>query len=165
MHTLFADIRRGIVISLTFLLCTFSIVYAAISWPSSAPSGEVDGGKYNTKLVPSGAVMAFYLSACPTGWSAANGAGSTPDLRGTFVRGIWGETNSRDIARVLGEYQVDEFKLHSHGIGSMLVMTNGATWGPVSVGGSLDNSWGTTSPRGWIETRPKNVSLLYCVKN
>jgi len=69
-------------------LGVLSIAYAAISWPSSAPSGEVDGGKYSAKLTPSGAVIAFNLSACPTGWIAANGSNGTPDLRGEFIRGL-----------------------------------------------------------------------------
>jgi len=42
--------KHGVIASLTFLLCTFSIVYAAISWPSSAPSGETTGGKFATVI-------------------------------------------------------------------------------------------------------------------
>jgi len=46
LHT----IKNGIIFSLTFLLCTFGIVYAAISWPASAPSGETAGGKFASYL-------------------------------------------------------------------------------------------------------------------
>jgi len=33
-----------------FSLALFGVTYAAISWPSSAPSGEVAGGKFATVL-------------------------------------------------------------------------------------------------------------------
>lgn len=50
------------------------------------------------KLVPTGAVMAFFGSTCPNGWSPANGTANgvkktdgtngTLDLRGEFIRGL-----------------------------------------------------------------------------
>jgi len=46
LHT----IKNGIIFSLTFVLCTFGIVYAAISWPASPPSGETAGGKFATAI-------------------------------------------------------------------------------------------------------------------
>jgi hypothetical protein len=39
-------------------------------------------------LVPAGAVEAFNLAACPTGWSAADGTGGKADMRGYFIRGL-----------------------------------------------------------------------------
>lgn len=58
-------------------------------------NAEANGG-----TVPTGAVMAFFGSSCPTGWSPANGTtngvkktdGSvgTLDLRGEFIRGLDG---------------------------------------------------------------------------
>jgi len=104
----------GFLLSLFFILFS-SIAYAAISWPASAPDGEVVGGKYSAKLTPSGAVIAFELSSCPTGWSAADGTNGHADLRGTFVRGIGGDTNGRDVVRTLLSYQTDDFKSHNHG--------------------------------------------------
>jgi len=38
--------------------------------------------------VPLGAVVAFNLASCPTGYSPANGSNGTPDLRGEFIRGL-----------------------------------------------------------------------------
>jgi len=50
-------------------------------------SGEVvSASKINENFqmaAPQGAVMAFYLSACPSGWIAADGTNGTPDLRAT----------------------------------------------------------------------------------
>lgn len=44
-------------------------------------SAEGNGG-----ITPAGAVMAFNLTTCPAGWSAADGTGGRLDLRGEFVR-------------------------------------------------------------------------------
>ena len=52
----------------------------------------------NVRAVPTGAVMAFYGTSCPTGWAAADGTANgvkmtdgnpgTLDLRGEFIRGL-----------------------------------------------------------------------------
>ena len=39
-------------------------------------------------LVPSGAIMAFNLDACPSGWAAADGDNGTLDLQGRFPIGV-----------------------------------------------------------------------------
>ncbi|MDQ1343498.1 MAG: hypothetical protein QG650_217 [Patescibacteria group bacterium] len=41
-----------------------------------------------SSATPAGAVMAFNLTTCPTGWAPADGTGSRPDLRGQFIRGM-----------------------------------------------------------------------------
>jgi len=81
MSSAFVQIRNGVIFSLTSLIC-FGVAYAAISWPASAPSGETAGGKYVSKLVPTGFVGSFALSTCPTGWSEYTAA------YGKFIRGI-----------------------------------------------------------------------------
>lgn len=53
---------------------------------------------------PSGAIMAFNLATCPTGWTAANGTSGTPDLRGEFVRGL-DSGRGIDVGRTLGSNQ------------------------------------------------------------
>jgi len=131
MSSVWNQIRNGVVFSFTSLIC-FGVAYATISWPSSAPSGEVDGGKYSAKLVPATAVMAFNATTCPTGWIAANGTNGTPDLRGTFVRGIGGDANGRDVVRALLSYQADDFKRHSHG------MSGGFNGNPL---GGYNSTW------------------------
>jgi len=84
-----------------------SVAYAAISWPS-APDGETVGGKYVSKLVPSGAIMAFKTSTCPSGWSAADGTNGNPDLRGEFIRG-WDNGRGVDAGRTNASYQSGTF--------------------------------------------------------
>ena len=122
--------------------------------------------------VPSGAVMAFYLSSCPSGWSAANGAGSTVNMVGYFIRGLDPSGAIDPIARGLGSYEADAVQEHTHsalggsfleaGTGSGPGFGTGSTYAPTSGAGYTGAmATGTSS----TETRPKNIALLYCQKN
>jgi hypothetical protein len=72
---------------------------------------------------PTGAVVAFFGSSCPSGWSPANGTANgvkrtdgtsgTLDLRGEFIRGLDGGRNI-DVGRGLGTSQSDIIKAHNH---------------------------------------------------
>ena len=64
------------------------------------------------QIVPSGAVIAFNLSSCPTGWSVANGTNGTADLRGDFIRGL-DSGRGVDSGRSLATEQLDAFQGHS----------------------------------------------------
>ena len=126
--------------------------------------------------VPAGAVMPFNLSSCPTGWSAADGSASSVDLRGYFVRGL-DTGGSVDPGRSLATTQQDQFQNHTHTHASV----NGfMDWYGTSTGGTYtyqngtgaSGSFNVDATTGYAsngntgsETRPKNVALLYCVKN
>ncbi len=133
--------------------------------------------------VPAGAVMAFNLATCPTGWAPADGTGGMPDLRGEFVRGL---DNGRgvDVGRTLGSWQpaskvsyISNTSPDCPGCGTL-----GAAWSD-AVWGTTEATWEnvTTSqlggPQGWLamgashqvtkhsgSTRPRNVAFLYCIK-
>lgn len=116
--------------------------------------------------VPAGAVMAFNLSSCPSGWLAANGTAVALDLRGEFIRGL-DSGRGVDASRVLASAQSDLFKSHTHtfdalnsggGVGSAAIA---ASAGP----GTGANYGAVTNATGGAETRPRNVALLYCVKS
>jgi len=137
-------------------------------------------------MVPSGAVMYFAGQTAPSGWLKANGAAvsrttyaalfaaiserygrgdgrttfNLPDLRGEFVRG-WDDSRGVDRNRALGSWQADEFRSHSHGIGvnRMPDSDRGSNSSTVSV-----DTVGQTDPAGGIETRPRNIALLACIK-
>ncbi|MDD2871325.1 MAG: hypothetical protein PHS49_05010 [Candidatus Gracilibacteria bacterium] len=117
--------------------------------------------------VPSGAVMAFDLQACPTGWTEYTA------LQGKFIRGAdTGAVNDPDFAsrtggtgaRKIGSTQNDDFKSHNH-----YSPTRDGGAGTHEVGDSNSGvdfpPYETTSNTGGNETRPKNVYLLYCKKD
>jgi hypothetical protein len=104
-----------------------------------------------------GSVTAFKSETCPTGWTEY-----TPAY-GRFIRGV---DRSKKIdpsgERKVGDIQDDALKEHSHEFDKMTGVTNG-TGAATMMGNSraVYKTWGTSST-GDKETRPKNVSLLYC---
>jgi hypothetical protein len=94
---------------------------------------------------------------------AANKRLPLPDLRGIFVRGsgsqaISGTTYSGTFAAK----QQDELKSHDHQYTRYAQLIT-------RVGGGDNNIWASTagvqtSSTGGTETRPANITLLYCIK-
>jgi hypothetical protein len=138
---------------------------------------------HNFKIVmPSKAVMAFNLTTCPEGWAPANGdeyydgegvQQIAPDLRGVFIRGL-NKVNgvARSAAegdpqtdRGLGTWQGDEFKKHTN---SNHYLVYGGKHAASTAEDPRDNrNTGVItqfSETGGVETRPRNVALLYCIK-
>lgn len=131
-------------------------------------------------------VIAFHAKgAPPAGWIRADGAavsrttyarlyaeiglvygvgdGSTtfnvPDLRGEFLRG-WDDSRGVDSGRGFGTAQSDEIASHDHKLG----YSGAGTYHPIGAGVyALDASIGT-GPTGGVETRPRNIALLACIK-
>ena len=138
------------------------------------------------QAAPSGEVAYFAGRNAPAGWLKANGAavsrttyadlfaaiGTTygagdgrttfnlPDLRGEFIRS-WDDGRAIDRNRALGSWQADEFRSHSHGIGVNRMSDTDRGGNPSTV--SVDTV-GQTDPAGGIETRPRNIALLACIK-
>lgn len=95
------------------------------------------------------------------GWD--NGAGVDPDAASRIDRG---DGMSGDE---VGTTQLDDFESHTHGIRQNANGTSAAGTGAAKG----DNAWstddnlqtGTTYGNGsGLETRPKNVSVMYCIK-
>lgn len=156
-----------------------------------------DGGGAQTVnlsslTVPAGAIMAFNLNTCPTGWAAANGTGGTPDLRGEFIRGL-DAGRGVDVGRTLNSTQLDALQNITGSFGNVLYQTglssynntnsncNGAfQTGSSSYGVYQGASGGAATvhagpgegfdfdasnvARTSTETRPRNVAFLYCIK-
>jgi hypothetical protein len=130
---------------------------------SSAISG-LSGG------TPSGAVVAFKLGGCPTGWIPSDGTSGTVDMRGRFAREDNGDST--------GTIYADQFYTHTHNLGGsyLLPPINYSEFEGQSCSGCTNfiaNAiTGTNSQVGYTstgnsggETRPKNVALLYCQKS
>ena len=125
--------------------------------------------------VPAWAVMAFNLSSCPTGWIAANGSNSTPDLRGEFIRWLDGG-RWIDSGRTLSSFQAQDWK--------WFYQTNTWQWWSSWYAHNDVYMWKSTTVYNWAlftwywsnpsaaiwtkwdtsEIRPRNIALLYCVK-
>lgn len=150
---------------------------------------------------PTGMVIAFVGTTCPTGYVAADGgtisnatypalatvlgdtygthSGAnyyTPNLKGVFLRGAG--TQGIHVGTQSGTLQEDQFQGHIHNTyyGSANY-TNGAGWGNLSGNESKPNLVPNQSPvresvtdgsngtvRYGNETRPANITVLYCVK-
>jgi len=82
-----------------------------------------------------------------------------PDLRGEFVRG-WDHAKGVDAGRVLGSWQADMLKSHTH------------TYSRPGAGGAITSAYyysqglptQNSGATGGIETRPRNVAMMYCIK-
>ena len=93
-----------------------------------------------------------------------------PDLRGEFIRG-WDDSRGIDSGREFGTSQGDSFKSHYHyyryiGFDNSNNV-NGTTGGGLRYAAGDDlgvggYNWDSTT--GGTETRPRNISLLACIK-
>lgn len=143
------------------------------------------------QMAPAGLVATFARSTAPTGWLKANGAAvsrtayadlyaaigtrfgagdgintfNLPDLRGEFIRG-WDDGRGVDSGRALGSAQADSFKSHNHYMENIAgedgPEDTGVTIGKKTVNGPVPAAY--TNLVGGTETRPRNVSMLYCIK-
>lgn len=154
---------------------------------SSAPTGWL---KANGALVSRTTYAALFAAI---GTTFGVGDGSTtfalPDLRGEFLRG-WDDGRGVDSARVLGSAQGGANAAHTHGAGTLAAASAGGHTHTIPYGGTYTGSGvmipsnsgssgnpavsgsagahthtisGTTASDG-SEARPRNVSLLACIK-
>ncbi|MDD2871701.1 MAG: hypothetical protein PHS49_06975 [Candidatus Gracilibacteria bacterium] len=189
-------ILRESIVSIT-IISIFGVSYAALSSLTATTGESLTVEKWNSLVesaVPTGAVMAFNGTSCPTGWNKANGSGiekdtlgnnTTLDLRGEFIRG-WDDGKGVDAGRGLAIPQTDTFQGHKHDIYSdsggnndavafsdsnntfrYMADTNTSTTrgdSYIYVGNAITNGI-NGAPRTASETRPRNIALLYCIKN
>lgn len=129
-----------------------------LTWNSSTERWEA--GSSSGGGTPSGAVMAFNLASCPSGWSEYTLA------RGRFIRGIDSTgTNDPDGVRALGSTQTDDFKSHSHSYSAPPLNNYKAQAGGFTNNVTAGSAGSNSGNSGGDETRPINVALLYCEKD
>lgn len=111
-------------------------------------------------VIPKWLVAAFDSNECPEWWSKADWTAYPLDLRWEFIRWL---DNWRwvDTWRTLWSFQEDMFKAHTH--------KTMANWGFFTLQWAINKApifrESETSETWWEETRPRNIALLYCVKN
>lgn len=145
-----------------------------------------DGG------VPIGSIIPWTSTVIPNGWLECNGQflsridftelfdkitdtynagdGSTtfgiPDLRGEFIRG-WDHGRGVDQDRVFGKFQADELRSHAHNVGES-GDDSGSDGKYIDSIGTNNSKQPTNTtlvlPTGGVETRPRNVALVYIIK-
>lgn len=125
--------------------------------------------------IPAGAIIAFNNETCPSDWIPADGTGGTMDLRGQFLRGLntfdGGITNRTDGnedpdggGRLIGSFQLDELKTHKHNLGTTLISAGSTAYVAYPDGGLTRLRSNGVENTGGTETRPKNVAVIFCIK-
>jgi len=168
---------------------TYVRTFRSGSWTSWVPFATATAlDALASSLV--GMVAPFAVNAAPTGWLACSGQsvsrttyaalfarigttfgvgdGSTtfglPDMRGEFARG-WDNGRGVDTSRVFGSFQDHEIDEHDHGMDnavSLISYTAGVNTARAFA--NVGPPFSQTSNEGGVETRPRNVALLYCIK-
>ncbi len=117
-------------------------------------------------VTPPGSIVAFNSDRCPAGWNPYEAA------YGRFIRGIdkSGTGIDPEGEREPGSPQEDQFQTHQHSLTYWGSHTVGARphWNmeyPTEDGNRTLTTTTVTSGRHGSETRPKNVSLLYCTRS
>jgi len=108
-----------------------------------------------------GAVIAFSSNSCPKSWAIYQPA------QGRFIRGIdMAGKIDPDGVRLASSLQPDSVGNHIHTLPNNNIFSGGANNGPHSpwVGGNGVGKTGGIAEGDSKETRPKNVALLYCIK-
>ena len=174
-----SDIKKWIIIAVSFSITVWLIWLTYSAWinisnvsnwntlDASLINNLINNqNDLNLKVVPSWSVMAFNLSSCPTWWILADWTNSTPDLRWEFIRWLdyW---RWIDTWRLLASAQADELKSHDHRLQTRQWWTTHTSWVyPMSAWDwTITDQWDAAiASTWWTETRPRNIALLYCMK-
>jgi len=145
-----------------------------IQWTGTSFQG-CDGSSWTTfggsgGSIPSGAVMAFNLASCPTGWSALDGTGSLPDARGRAIIGSGqgsGLTNRNRLdtgGEETHQLTIAEMPSHTHSY-TTKDSTKGAEQYSGNWHGVATATTGSTGGDGAHNTMMPFLALLFCQKD
>jgi microcystin-dependent protein len=137
-----------------------------------------------SSFIPAGILGTFAMVVPPAGWLKCNGQSyyrtdypdlyraiglrytasddgrtfQVPEVRGEFLR-CWDDGRGVDPGRVFGSFQWDAVRSHSHTVYS------GESMGGAIEGGRGGNQYSSSSTAyGDVETRPRNMAFLVCIK-
>nr|WP_225935809.1 phage tail protein [Pseudomonas fakonensis] len=139
-------------------------VGAILPFPKAAvPAGylELDGSVQSVATYPD---LAAYLGTTYNKGDEPAGTFRLPDYRGEFLRG-WDHGRGVDVGRALGSLQSDEFRSHSHEApNSDAAGAVKGSWLYGEYGTANMNYSNVTAVAGGVETRPRNLSVMWCIK-
>ncbi|KIK84945.1 phage tail protein [Pseudomonas sp. W15Feb9B] len=158
-------------------------VGSIVAFPVDAPPPgflELDNSVKSSATYPD---LSAYLGGKFNKGDEGVGNFRLPEARGEFLRG-WDHGRGVDLGRQVGSVQADDYKSHSHryfdsvaanidpfgGTGAGVVngvVTPPATGGYLATSGPDSNnltSPTTTVNAGGNETRPRNISVMWCIK-
>ncbi|MGE8349294.1 MAG: phage tail protein [Pseudomonas protegens] len=138
-------------------------VGSMVAFPrASVPPGflEIDGSVQSIAAYPD---LAAYLGTTFNKGDEGAGNFRLPESRGEFLRG-WDHGRGVDVGRALGTWQADEFKSHTHPIANQNTYGSGGSSGPLHNGAKVGELTQPTSSTGGTETRPRNLSVMWCIK-
>lgn len=140
-------------------------VGAIIPFPKvEVPAGylELNGSVHSIAAYPD---LAAYLGTTFNKGDEGAGNFRLPESRGEFLRG-WDHGRGVDAGRGLGSWQADEFKSHFHTTNNTSYVGSDPTlWVYGDAGsGSITPPSVQTNTAGGIETRPRNLAVMWCIK-
>lgn len=154
-------------------------VGAMVPFPKgTVPAGflEVDGSEQSSAAYPD---LAAYLGAAFNKGDEGAGNFRLPESRGEFLRG-WDHGRGVDVGRGIASYQSSQIESHRHlngagssgpGAGADPYIygttgedTPGVATSRLSETAGAPNQQGYTSFTGGEETRPRNMSVMWCIK-
>ncbi len=132
---------------------------------------ELDGSVKSIAVYPD---LAAFLGTVFNKGDEGAGNFRLPETRGEFLRG-WDHGRGVDAGRDIGTIQADDFKAHNHPPGNgrpgfqSNEFPNIQTYHGTTSAGAASYSgeslqMATTGNRGGVETRPRNLAVVWCVK-
>jgi len=137
-------------------------VGSIVPFPKAAvPPGylELDGSVQSIAVYPD---LAAYLGTTFNTGSEPAGFFRLPESRGEFLRG-WDHGRGIDAGRMPGSWQSDQLKAHNHGI-TVREAAAGGGFTTMYSNGTQTNSSSYVQSEGGIETRPRNLAVMWCIK-
>jgi microcystin-dependent protein len=104
--------------------------------------------------------LSAYLAGKFNKGNEGDGNFRLPESRGEFLRG-WDHGRGVDVGRVLGSWQADDNKAHTHTATGTFYSYAYLAAGP---GRDFQSSNVTTSSSGGTEARPRNLAVMWCIK-
>jgi len=158
-----------------------TVASGSVGIGTTSPGSKLDvqGGDINTSgklkeggnaLIPSGAVMSFNLSSCPSGWSALDGTGGRPDARGRYIIDLpAGGTLAATVGTALSNQENRAAGQHNHYVFGRLGNEGGGAQFRSLEGNSgnngLSDTAGTIGNTSVAGTNAPYIQFLVCQKD